>query len=102
MSKEELQVLGELGFDHWMDNRPNYKEDYPLIYELTQWIREEFGLFLQVELDTDSLYFWRLINISTGEEEFRTGEGFDSPELALESGIKYFLINNGNYKRTTD
>ena len=27
MSENELRVLGELGFDHWLDNKPNYKED---------------------------------------------------------------------------
>ncbi len=102
MSENELRVLGELGFDHWLDNKPNYKEDYPLVHELARWIKEEFGLFLQVEIDCDSLYFWKIMKVSTGEEEIRDSKGYDSPELALESGIKYFLNNYGNNERTTD
>lgn len=101
MSEKELKLLGELGFDQWIDNKPNYKENYPLVHELSQWIREEFSLFIQIEIGQDSLYFWKIIEIPTRAEKFKNDVGYDSPELALESGIKYFL-EHGNNERTTD
>lgn len=97
MSEKELKTLGDLGFNRWLDTRPNYKERYdPLIFDLVRFIRESLGIFIEPRIDLDSEFFWISYNISTGKEISRDCKGYDSPELALREGIKFTLENYGN------
>ena len=90
-----------LGFSDYQLKRSEYArknvENYPplgILYEIREWITEEYNLFLEINLDTDLLYFWKAINTKTGEEENRTTDGFDSSELALIDGIENIIKEN--------
>lgn len=92
---EFLKKLGLLGFSHWMDQRANYKESQmisPILYDIRQWMVESLNVFIEIELDTDCVYFWRSMNTKTGKEIDRDSKGYDSPEIALEKGIKKTII----------
>lgn len=94
-----FKILEELGFHRWTEKSADYKENKNIpigvLYDIRKWILEERNIFLEIELDLDLLYFWKAVNTKTGQEEDRTTDGFDSPELALENAI-FKIVENGD------
>jgi hypothetical protein len=95
LEKSILEKLQDLGFSDWELKSATYKENakVPLgvLYDIQKWVLEEFGIYLEIILDTDSLYFWKMINVKTRKELDRTLNGFDSPELSLIDAISTFI-----------
>ncbi len=93
-SENSYEVATDLEFDNTMSN---HREDAPLLYFASQWIREKRGLVVEV-LANASGYFWTISKTNgTFIKDFlysgpNDGGCWDSYESALDEGL-YQALN---------